>query len=128
MNEKDLDKLMDDAIHIPIPEGLGERLEQQIDELAALEKKRSLRRFIVRAASAAAVVLLCVALFLKTDPLSHRSPQLADTYTDPKEAAAAAEQALAFMSTQLNKGMDQVADAGQEIEKVNQILKKHFKE
>jgi len=51
---------------------------------------------------------------------------LADTYTNPQEAAIAAQKALAFMSSNLNKGIDQINDAQQEINKVNRILNKHL--
>lgn len=125
MDDKDLDRTMDEILDIPIPKGLAERLEQQIDALAAQEKRHKSRRFIYWASSAAAVMLLCVGIFFGTSTLPHQS-KLADTYTDPAEAAIAAEKALAFMSTQLNKGFDQVSDAGQEIEKVNQIVNKHL--
>ncbi len=127
MNDKEIDKLIDEALDIPIPEGLAERLEKQIDGLAAREKKRSLRRIVYWASSVAAIALLCIGIFIKTSVSPYQN-KLADTYTDPLEAAMVAEKALAFMSAQLNKGLDQVNDAGQEIEKVNQILNKHIKD
>ncbi len=54
--------------------------------------------------------------------------QLADTYTNPQEAAMAAQKALAFMSVNLNKGIEQVNEAQQEMNKVNKILNKHLKD
>jgi hypothetical protein len=51
---------------------------------------------------------------------------MADTFTDPEEAALVAGQTLAFISAQLNKGLDMVTDAEQELEKVNQLLNKHL--
>ena len=74
--------------------------------------------------SAAAVALLCIGLFFTMNKPSH--PKLADTYSNPEEAALVAQQTLAFMSMQLNKGLDMAADAGQEFEKVNQLLNKHL--
>lgn len=126
MNDEEVDRLIDESLEIPLPEGLSERLEAHIDTLAANEKKRKLRRLIYWATSAAAIVLLCIGIFFKIGEQSHQ--QVADTFTDPKEAAIVAEKALAFMSTQLNKGLGEVENAGQEIEKVNQILNKHLKE
>ncbi|MDR1402664.1 MAG: hypothetical protein LBJ60_03035 [Tannerellaceae bacterium] len=126
MNDKEIDRLIDNSLEIPIPEGLSKRLEAQIDALAADEKKRKTRRFIYRATGAAAIVLLCAGIFWGT---GKQTPHLsmADTFSDPKEAAAAAEQALSFLSSQLNKGIAKVENAGQEIEKVNQLLDKHLK-
>lgn len=125
MDDKELDRMIDEALDIPIPEGLAERLEQQIDRMVANEKKHTLRRFTYWATSTAAVILLCIGIFMGTGNWSGRN-KLADTYTDPAEAAVAAEAALAYMSTQLNKGLDRVNDAGQTIENVNQIVYKHL--
>ncbi len=125
MDDKDFDRIMDEALDIPIPEGLAERLEQQINNLAAEEKKVKFRRILYWVSGAAAVILLCIGIFLGT-VITPDQKKLADTYTDPAEAALVAEKALAFMSVQLNKGLDQVNDAGQEIGKVNQIVNKHI--
>jgi hypothetical protein len=127
MNDEEADRLIDESLEIPIPEGLSERLEAHIDALAADEKKRKVRRFLYRITAAAAIALLCIGIFLET---GKQSPTLsaADTFSDPKEAAVVAGQALAFMSSQLNKGIGKVEDAEQEIEKVNHLLDKHFKE
>ena len=126
MDDKELDRMIDKALDVPIPEGLAERLEQHIDQLAANEKRHKLRRFTLWATSAAAAILLGVGIFIGTDLPSFNQTQMADTYTDPEEAAIAAEKALAFMSTQLNKGLEQVADAEQEINNVNKIVYKHL--
>ena len=40
----------------------------------------------------------------------------------------AAQKALAFMSVHLNKGIEQVNEAQQEMNKVNEILNKHLKD
>jgi hypothetical protein len=127
MNDEEADRLIDESLEIPIPEGLSERLEAHIDALAAEEKKRKVRRFMYQATGIAAIALLCIGIFTGT---GKQSPALSavDTFSDPEEAAVAAGQALAFMSAQLNKGIGKVEDAGQEIEKVNHLLDKHFKE
>ena len=114
-----------------LPEGLSERLEQQIDSWAAAEKKETVRSSFHRrslywlSGAVAAILLLCVGIFGLTD-LNTGKQQLADTYTNPQEAAIAAQKALAFMSSNLNKGIDQINDAQQEINKVNRILNKHL--
>ncbi|MDR1202858.1 MAG: hypothetical protein LBL58_14690 [Tannerellaceae bacterium] len=126
MNDKEVDRLIDESLEIPLPEGLSGRLEAHIDALAANEKKRKARRFIYRLTGAAAITLLCIGIFLGT---GKQTPTLSmtDTFSDPEEAAVVAGQALAFMSTQLNKGIGKIEDAEQEIEKVNQLLDKHLK-
>jgi hypothetical protein len=123
MNSKDFDRLMEEALHISVPEGLAGRLEKQIDALAAGEKKRKTRRLSAITGLAAAA-LLGIGIFLHTDRQPHTP---ADTFTDPAEAALAAEHALAFMSEQLNRGLEQASGAAQEFDKVNEILNKHLR-
>ncbi len=133
MNDKQIDELINQALREEqaLPEGLSERLEQYIDTLADREeetKKRSLfsRRSFYLVGSVAAAMLIGLALFFQTE--MNPKPTMADTFSDPEEAALVAQQALAFMSTQLNKGLAPVADAGKEINKVNEILNKQFNE
>jgi hypothetical protein len=123
MNNKDFDRLVEEALDIPIPEGLAGRLEKQIDAYAARERIHKTRRFC-GFAGLAAVILLCIGIFLQTGRQVHAP---ADTFVDPAEAAVAAGHALAFVSAQLNKGLEQVSGAEQKFEKVNEILNKHLK-
>ena len=132
MNDKQIDELINKVLREDqmLPEGLSERLEQQIDTWAAAEKKETLRSSFRRrslywiSGTAAAILLLCIGIAGLKD-LETSKQQLADTYTNPQEAAIAAGKALAFMSSNLNKGIDQMNDAQQEINNVNRILNKH---
>lgn len=126
MDDKELDRMIDEAAHIPLPEGLAGRLERQIDLLAAAGKKQRRKRFIIWASGAAAAIFIGAGIFFADNLPSPPLPQMADTYTDPAEAAHAAGKALAFMSNQLNKGLDQVSDAEQKMETVNNIVYKHL--
>ncbi len=134
MNDKQIEELINQALHEEqaLPEGLSERLEQYIDTLAAQEEQQkkqrslSLHRSFYMIGSVAAALLIGVVLFFQLE--TDRKPVMADTFSDPEEAALVAQQALAFMSTQLNKGLAPVADAGKEIDKVNELLNKHFNE
>ena len=133
MNDKQIDELSDKVLQEDqiLPEGLSERLEQQIDAWATTEKKETMRssfrrRSLYWFSGAAAVALLCVGIFQFVAP--EKENQLADTYTNPQEAAIAAQKALAFMSVNLNKGIEQVNEAQQEMNKVNNILNKHLKD
>ena len=133
MNDKQIDELINKVLREDqtLPEGLSERLEQQIDAWAAAEKKETIRssfrrRSLYWLSGAAAIALLCVGIFQFVAP--EKEHQLADTYTNPQEAAIAAQEALAFLSINLNKGIEQVNEAQQEMNKVNEILNIHLKD
>ncbi|MDR2763992.1 MAG: hypothetical protein LBB90_03070 [Tannerella sp.] len=113
---------------VRMPEGLSLRLENTLEQLAAATpaRKSARRTWLHAAASVAAVALLCIGLFFATREPSGR--QRADTFDDPQEAAMVAGKALAFMSGELNRGLNRVAEADTEIEKINQIVSKYFNE
>ena len=125
MNDKQIDELINKVLREDqtLPEGLSERLEQQIDAWAAAEKKETIRSSFRRRSL---FLRIGIRIFLFTTP--NEEHQLADTYTNPQEAAMAAQKALAFMSVNLNKGIEQVNEAQQEMNKVNKILNKHLKD
>ena len=58
--------------------------------------------------------------------MNNLDPTTIESVTVLKDAAAAAEKALLLLSQNLNKGISQVDNAGQEIDKVNNILNKHL--
>ena len=128
MDDKKIDELINKARQEEqaLPEGLSRR---QIDTWASTEEKktRSLtrRRTLYWLSGVAASILLCIS-FLQYKSSYHAHDRLSDTYTNPKDAAAAAEKALLLLSQNLNKGISQVDNAGQEIDKVNNILNKHL--
>lgn len=133
MNDKQIDELINKVLHEDqaLPEGLSHRLEQQIDAWAATEQKETprssfRRRSLYWLSGAAAAALLCVGIFQLTE--QNTAPPMADTYTNPQEAAQVAQKALALLSSNLNKGIDQMNDARQEMHKVNEILNKHLKD
>jgi hypothetical protein len=110
---------------IEVPPGVSGRLEKAIERMTAPQHVQLRKKAILYwISSAAAVILICTGLFFTVRDSAQ--PTLADTFDDPTEAAIVAGQALAFMSSQLNRGLEQVADAGQEVEKVNQLLNKHL--
>lgn len=128
MDEKRIDELINKALQeeMALPEGLSERLERHIDRLA--QEERSARSVHIRpsywiSGVAAAVIGALFLLFTETD---RPAPTMADTFTNPEEAAVVAQNALAFMSRNLNKGLGQVQETGQEIEKINKIVQKHL--
>ena len=132
-------------MQIQVPAGVSERLEETIRQITSSPEipvkdspeillnnrqspspKSQPRRHTLYywISGAAAVACLCIGLFFATRELSH--PKMADTFSDPEEAAIVARQTLAFMSTHLNNGLNKVAEAEQELEKVNQLLNKHL--
>lgn len=130
MNEKQLNEWIKKALEqeTTLPEGLSERLEQRIDSWAAekpAKRSLSLRRRLIGFSSAAAILLLTLGIFQFTGLLP-RKTVLADTYTDPNEAARVAQKTLLFMSANLNKGIEQAKEAENEINNINEILNKHL--
>ena len=123
MDDKKIDELINKALQedLALPEGLSERLERRIDFLAQEVSRR--RSFYWISGIAAAIL---GALFLIFTETNRPAPTMADTFTDPEEAAVVAQNALAFMSRNLNKGLGQVNEAGQEITKINKIVNKHL--
>ena len=123
MDDKRIDELINKALQedLALPEGLSERLERRIDFLAQEEvsPRVSRRRSFYWISGIAAAIL--GALFLIFTETNRPAPTMADTFTDPEEAAVVAQNALAFMSRNLNKGLGQVNEAGQEITKINKI-------
>jgi hypothetical protein len=124
--DKDIFNALYDTADIPLPEGMTERLETAIDKHIAETseqkgKKISFNRLYVAISSAAAVVLLCVALFFATEKQSQTN-YIADTFSDPKEAALAAEQALLFVSNKLNQGLSPLEKVTESVDKTNKLL------
>ena len=121
MDDKKIDELINKALQedLALPEGLSERLERRIDFLAQEEVSPRVSRSGIAAA-------ILGALFLIFTETNRPAPTMADTFTDPEEAAVVAQNALAFMSRNLNKGLGQVNEASQEITKINKIVNKHL--
>jgi hypothetical protein len=129
MNDKEIDRLIREALghEHELPEGLSCRLEQRIDQLAADGKKRispPWKRSLYWFGGIAASFLVGVAIFFQVE--KQVPPTRTDTFSDPQEAALVAQHALALLSTRLNKGLDQVTEAGKEVNRVNTIVNKQF--
>ena len=137
MDEKKIEELINKALRekSSLPDGLSERLEQKIDLLAKEEmqvgrasntgKRFSPKRLLCYWAGGIAATLLGAVLFVFSETNSTET-SLTDTYTDPQEAAIVAQNALAMMSANLNKGLTKVNKTSEEIYKVNKILNKQL--
>ena len=138
-NDRDLFIVLYDSSEITLPEGINERLERfldkHIEQTFSIEKEIRLkkipfyskkRRLYIAVASSAAAILLCVSIFFVSD--SSSSPDMiADTYTNPQEAAIAAEQALMLVSSKLNKGLSPLEKVKVSVDKTNEVLNENFK-
>jgi len=125
-SERDIFDALYDTSDIPLPEGITERLENAIDKhiaksiiVAPLHQKT--RKLFISISSAAAIVLLCVGLFFITGKNS-QSHTIADTYTNPEEAALAAEQMLTLVSAKLNQGFLPLDKVKESMDKTNELL------
>jgi hypothetical protein len=119
------------ALHderIQVPDAVSERLSDAIQQLVAPPPRSpsQKQRWLYGIGSAAAVALLCAGLFfVQREPAQ---PPLADTFSDPHEAAIVAGQALALMSSHLNRGLEQVAGAESEMAHAGRIINKYLTE
>jgi len=125
--DRDIFNALHDTTDIPLPEGITSRLESAIDkhiEDASMQKSKiiSINRLYIAISSAAAVVLLCIGLFFVSEKKPFQSNYIADTYSDPKEAALAAEQALLFVSGKLNQGLSPLEKVTENVDKTNKLL------
>ena len=128
--DRDIFNALYDTAEIPLPEGMTERLETAIDKHIAETseqkvKKISFNRIYVAISSAAAVVLLCVGLFFATEK-PFQTHYIADTFSDPEEAALAAEQALLFVSSKLNQGLSPLEKITESVDKTNKLLNENI--
>lgn len=119
-----------DVVEVPID--LKERLSQTIDSLDARnsEKKRIHLTYSVKwfTGISAVVLMLFIMQFYngKESVGSKRTEVFADTYTDPNEARVKVEETLLFVSTKMNRGVDELNTANARIEKANEIINKNL--
>ena len=133
--DSELFALLNDSSRIPLPDGFSERLEERLDEhirqttnynpfTASVSHK--IKKLYLFATSTAAVVLLCLGLFFLTGKQNNSSFE-ADTYSNPKEAAVAVEQALLLVSNKLNQGLAPLETVKEGLNTTNQLLNENFK-
>lgn len=123
--KKNLDELLEQAFAAEqkLPDGLSERLERQIDawEVAEKQSKRSAgRRWIYWAGGIAASVLLVIGIFRYNAYVEEQKINAREL----AEAQIAAQNALQMFFQNLNKGVTQMDNVAQNINKVNEVLNK----
>ena len=119
-----LDVLHDDS-RIRLPEGLSERLETSIDKHITVKSRSRTRPFFVGLVGAAAAALLCIGLFW-SDNQYNKPSHLADTFTNPEEAAFVAEQALVLVSSKLNMGLAPLEKIKESVAKTNELISENL--
>jgi hypothetical protein len=137
--DRDILIALHDSSDITLPEGISERLENALDnhiaETSITENKlpakkiplfSKTRRLYIAVASSAAAILLCIGIFFATEN-RHKQNMIADTYTNPEEAAIAVEKALMLVSTKLNQGLSPLEKVQDSVDKTNELLNDNFK-
>lgn len=114
-------------LQLQVPEGLEERLIQQINQWEAQEhyKKKAHHRFLLQWISgiAASLLLLFGAGWYIYEPEPKHNQ---DTCTTPEEAYAYAEKALVMLSNALNKGMGKMEIIQETSEQIENNFFKHL--
>lgn len=123
--KKNLDELLEQALAAEqeLPEGLFERLERQIDTWDAAEKRPKRlagRQWIYWAGGIAASALLTIGIFRYNAYMEEQKINAREL----AEAQVAAQDALQMFFQNLNKGVTQMDNVAQNINKVNEVLNK----
>lgn len=113
-----------------IPEGLEGKLIQRID---AERKKESAmiasgREYTIRRwwGGVAAAVLFCLAFGYGISLWQQGGRGPKDTFTDPKEAFTAIQLALIEVSSNLNSGLDQLAETRSEMKQISDEIREEI--
>ena len=129
LTEKAMFMQMQAMADTPIPQGLEERISQNIDAWEAEEprmpkiqrKANILSLPWIGSIAASMLILLSIGWYLY-EP----QPVRKDTCTTPEEAYMHAQKALAMFSHTLNKGMEQMNAAHAASERIERTLQKQF--
>lgn len=129
MNEKKFFLSLHSLQQVPEPEGLEEKLICMIDEkagkgISVLQRNHSLRNW--RWVSGIAVGVLLVLSVGVLSFLQLRSSYPKDTFTDPQEAYLMMQTTLIEVSTNLNSGIDQLAEIKKEFVEINNEIQEEI--
>ncbi|MDR2621446.1 MAG: hypothetical protein LBC48_02565 [Dysgonamonadaceae bacterium] len=118
---------------VEIPAGLESRLEKLIDRLAEEEKQSTRRirltRWWISGIAAGVALLLTIGITFRADYSKPAgwTAQAIPPSAEQEQAYREAEKALALVSRNFNKGMDQFSLAMSEIDKSNNTINKTLK-
>lgn len=138
-------KLYDKENTIGVPNNLESKLNNLIDKLeqeeqnkgksgSAIDNKKSVRiqnlnwRW-VGAIAASILIVVTTGIFLQDNSFDNTAQNESgftrkDTFTDPEDAYKETEKALLYASSKLNKGMEQIESADQNISRINKVVNK----
>ena len=113
-----------------VPTGLEDKLNRMIDEKENEEKRFFHRNKTKRnwkwVGSVAASLLLLFGLGYGISNYRNNVEEPQDTFNDPQEVYKVLQATLVEISTDLNKGVDQMYDTKQEIKKIHKEIKKEI--
>lgn len=129
--------LMDKKRTVCAPQGLEEKLSTLIDTWKEEEEEKQhralvgSRRFTNHSpwkwiGGVAASMILILSIWVASENEPTIQPLAQDTYTDPQRAYEEVQKALLMVSTNLNKGFEQLENAKGEIRKADHILTKQL--
>lgn len=139
LDEKEVFLSMYQAEPIDVPPALEPKLENLIDELASKEEKNAgikpvaKRKHLLRwvgSAAACIALLISVTFYFNNKPDAGQPPATPEQQTAgnlseaDKKALKEAEDALILLSSNFNKGVDQLAIVSSSLDKSNEILNK----
>ena len=134
--DRDLFQAIYDPTGIVLPEGVSERLEKTLDDHIRKTRPQKetrpqhvgtkTKKLYISLLSAAAVALLGLGLFFFSEP-EDNPDFIADTFTNPQEAAIAAEQALMFVSEKLNQGLSPLDKVKESMHVTNELINKNVR-
>lgn len=127
--DKNLFRSFQEDPFVEVSPGLESRLSRMIDdrekeEMRFFRKNRSKRNWRWISSAAASVVLLLgisYGVFCYQDAMQPHVPR--DTFSNPEDAYKVLQATLLEVSTDLNKGIDQLSETRREIIKINIEIK-----
>ena len=98
---------------LPIPDGMEQRLNRQIDGWNTIEKKSARKARIISmrwtiGVAASIMLIFSIALFVNSRTDMNNFAKQQDTYDNPKDAYAETQRALMKFSKSINKGLAKV--------------------
>lgn len=113
-----------------VPAGLNEKLIRMIDEKSAEEAKHlstgTSRKYLRWVGGIAAGVGLLLSLGYGLDRFKAENNRPQDTFTDPQEAFHVMNAVLIEVSTNLNSGLNQLAEVRQEVKQINSEIQEEI--
>lgn len=130
--EKEIFMQLTDQSVPEVPEGMEQRLNEKIDEWGKAEKQankarrqaRIVRMRWIGSIAASLLILFSVGTYIYNQESTPATLQ--DTCATPEEAYVQAQKALVLLSSNLNKGVEQMESVQETTEKVNKKINKEL--